>query len=235
MSYLILNNKKSTDIGGLIIQTLPPIIKPKIRSTVEEIDGRDGDIVTELGYSAYDKEVTIGLSFNYNIDEIIEYFNSEGQVVFSNEPDKVYNYKIYQQIDFNALLRFKTAVIIFHVQPFKHLLDEEQIKLENLSIDEISINNQGNYFAKPVITIYGQNTVKVMLNSIQIFTIELGNEEYITIDTENMEAYKDTLNTLKNRLVTGNYDNFILKKGINTLSFEGTVTKIEISNYSRWI
>ena len=58
-NYIILNGQISTNITGLLIQSLPPISKPKIRTQIEEIDGRDGDIVTPLGYSAYDKEISI--------------------------------------------------------------------------------------------------------------------------------------------------------------------------------
>ena len=119
MNYISLNGKKSLLIKGLLISELPPITKPLVRTKTEEIDGRDGDIVTKLGYAAYDKKMTIGLFGDYNIDDIIEYFDSEGIVVFSNEPDKYYRYQILQQIDFERLIRFRTATVVFHVQPFK--------------------------------------------------------------------------------------------------------------------
>lgn len=119
MNYVILNDVKSTLIQGLLISELPPISKPLMRTTIEEVDGRDGDIVTKLGYSAYDKTMTIGLFGNYDIDQVIEYFDSEGTVIFSNEPDKFYRYQILEAIDFERLARFKTATVTFHVQPFK--------------------------------------------------------------------------------------------------------------------
>lgn len=122
MLYIELNGKSSLDVQGLLIQSLAPITKPKIRTQVEEIDGRDGDIVTRLGYSAYDKEISIGLTWNYDIDEVIQYFvdNDKGTVLFSNEEDKLYKYEILDQIDFEKLIRFKTATVKFHVQPFKY-------------------------------------------------------------------------------------------------------------------
>ena len=120
MNYIILNGKKSTMVKGLMIQSLPPISKPLIRTRIEEIDGRDGDIVTKLGYSAYDREMSIGLFGDYNIAEVMEYFDSEGTVIFSNELDRVYNYQILSQIDYERLGAFKQAKIKFHVQPFKH-------------------------------------------------------------------------------------------------------------------
>lgn len=117
--HITLNGMDSTLIKGLLISSLPPITKPAQRTNIEEIDGRDGDIVTKLGYSAYDKKMTIGLFGDFNIDDIIQYFDSEGTVIFSNEPDKFYRYQILNQIDFDKLLRFRTATVVFHVQPFK--------------------------------------------------------------------------------------------------------------------
>lgn len=120
INYIELNGEKSTDVKGLMIQSLPPITKPKMRTSIEDIDGRDGDIVTKLGYSAYDKEVSIGLHGDFDIDDAISFFDSEGEVVFGNEPDKYYRYSILDQIDFERLLRFRTAKVKMHVQPFKY-------------------------------------------------------------------------------------------------------------------
>lgn len=362
LNEIILNGKSSGLLQGLIIQSLPPITKPKIRTSIEEIDGRDGDIVTKLGYSAYDKTFTIGLSYNYNIDDIISYFNSEGTVIFSNEPDKYYNYQILDEIDFERLLRFKTANVTMHVQPFKYsniettksyVIDKQLLSFDNYTrtlngitvnaangnirisgtgsaateiympidpvslqpgnytfsafgegtsvsacslrliynspsnvnsfggkyvtlqnnstvsidatlsdaktynylyfyiaantamdftldlnlqsndVEEIEIRNNGNYISRPIMTIYGSGNINLSLNGSQIFLIELGEEQYITIDGQQFEAYKDGV--LKNRLVTGNYENFVLNVGKNILSWSGDITQINIDKYSRWI
>lgn len=120
INYIELNGEKSTSVKGLIIQSLPPISKPKMRTSIETIDGRDGDVVTKLGYSAYDKELSIGLHGDFDIDDAIAFFDSEGEVVFGNEPDKYYRYQILDQIDFDRLVRFRTAKVKMHVQPFKY-------------------------------------------------------------------------------------------------------------------
>ena len=132
MDYIILNGKSSKLIGGLMIQQLPPITKPLMRTEEETIDGRDGDIVTKLGYSAYDKTITIGLYGDYDVDEVIRYFDSEGTVIFSNELDKYYNYQIIDQIDFEKLIRFKTATVTMHVQPFKFSSVENPLVVQNV-------------------------------------------------------------------------------------------------------
>ena len=143
--YIILNGTNSNTITGLLISSLPSISKPLIRTSVEEIDGRDGDIVTKLGYAAYDKTFEIGLYGNYDINQVIAYFNSEGTVIFSNEPDKYYKYQILDQIDFEKLIRYKTATVTMHVQPFKYKVNEDPITKEVDLITgegtEITLNN----------------------------------------------------------------------------------------------
>lgn len=71
------------------------------------------------------------------------------------------------------------------------------------------------------------------MNGVQVFSIAFGTNESITIDTEAMEAYSG--NILKNRIVTGNYNNFYLPVGVNRIAFSGEVTNFSIKNYSRWI
>ena len=237
-NYIILNGQNSNEITGLLIQSLPPISQPKIRTNIEEIDGRDGDIITKLGYSAYNKKITIGLYGDYDVDGVIAYFtnNQSGQVTFSNEPDKYYNYEILDEIDFERLIRFKTATVTMHIQPFKYS-NVETVKTFTITNEtSLNIRNNGNYISKPVITITGTGTINLSLNNEQLFVINLGDTStQIALDINNMNAYNPTNDNYMNRSVTGNYDNFALKVGTNTISWTGTITQIQIENYSRWI
>lgn len=130
-NYIILNNKNSNTISGLIIQELAPISKPLQRTQVETIDGRDGDIVTPLGYAAYNKKIKIGLYGNFDINEVIAYFATKGTVIFSNEPDKYYYYQIVDQIDYERLVRYRVATVTMHVQPFKYSATEGTITVDS--------------------------------------------------------------------------------------------------------
>ena len=233
MNYLVLNGKSSLYIQGLLISELPPVSKPQMRTQVDTVDGRDGDIVTDLGFQAYDREVLIGLTRNFDIDDVTDYFNSEGIAIFSNEPTLYYKYKIVQQIDYERLIRFRKAKVVFHVQPFKYSTTETPLAYEIDEQTAIKVFNSGNYKSKPKMTIYGTGQIVLALNGTNILTINLGAEGSITIDTATLEAYKGAV--LKNRLVKGDYDKFALIKGENTISWTGTVSKIEIDDYSRWI
>lgn len=237
-NYIILNNQNSNEITGLLIQTLSPISQPKIRTNIEEIDGRDGDIITKLGYSAYNKEISIGLYGDYDVDQVIAYFtnNQSGKVTFSNEEDKYYNYEILEQIDFERLIRYKTATVKMHIQPFKYSNIETTKTFTITNETSITIRNNGNYISKPVITITGTGTINLSLNNEQLFVINLGDTStQIALDINNMNAYNPTNDNYMNRSVTGNYDNFALKVGTNTISWTGTISQIKIVNYSRWI
>ena len=346
--YIIINGMNSALVDGLLISDLPDIKKPLKRTNIVEIDGRDGDIVQELGYSSYEKEITIGLYGKYDIDKVIQYFNGSGEVIFSNELDKTYTYTILDEISYEKLNRFKTAKVKFHVQPFKHSAIEKMetfsrqlLKLgtgsktqsgltltwdgHNLSVsgtataptrfmipihlktvagtytitcgyvysgsgisyricnapidsqslgggsfsadstefsvtesrtneyhylaveftaggrtEQMSINvnanqfeviNRGNVYSRPVMKIYGSGDVTLKINGNPVLALNISDN--IVIDAEGMNAYHN--GQLYNRHVIGNYANVVLTAGKNIISWEGSVTKIEIENYSRWI
>lgn len=234
LSYIVINCKNSINLNGLIITKLPSITKPRIRSQIEEIDGRDGDIVTKLGYSAYDKEFEIGLSYNYNIDDIISFFDSEGVITFSNEPDKYYNFTILEPINFEKLLRFKKAMVKIHVQPFKYS-NIETTKTYNFTepAQSLTVRNNGNIYSKPVITLNGSGTIDLSLNGYQVFVINLSNA--MTINAETMNAYDPVTNIYLNRFIIGDFENMYLKPGANVISWEGNLTQVKLSKISRWL
>ena len=235
--YIVINGTSSKSINGLLIQSLPPISKPLMRTSIDTVDGRDGDIVTPLGFSAYDKVIKIGLYGDYNVDDVIAFFNSSGTVIFSNESDKYYNFAIYDQIDYEKLIRFKTATVTFHVQPFKYSADEAEITYTYTTPQNVSINvrNNGNIYSKPTLTVTGSGDISVALGNTQILQLDLdSNGESIIINVEEMNAYDPNGNYL-NRLVTGDYNNLILGVGVNTLNLTGSVSAVSIDNYSRWI
>lgn len=229
INYIELNGTKSTDVKGLIIQSLPPISKPKMRTSIEEIDGRDGDMVTRLGYAAYDKEVSIGLHGDFDIDDAIAFFDSEGEVVFGNERDKYYRYQILDQIDFERLLRFRTATVKLHVQPFKHDAVDRVFEAIGKSV---TLRNRGNVASRPTVTVYGSGTVELAINAVTVLTMAISGG-YITIDSEKMNAYHG--DALVNRSVSGDYSDVKLNVGENTISCSGAVTEIKIEDYSRWV
>lgn len=145
--YVKINGVSSLTIPGLAIRELPSISKTLMRNQKETIDGRDGDLITELGYSAYDKTLQIGLFGTYDINQIIAFFNQKGTIVFSDEDDKYYNFTILDQIDYDRLVKFRTASVRIHCQPFKYPVSETPIEIEAEYVtatgEDITLNNTG--------------------------------------------------------------------------------------------
>ena len=231
MNYIIWNNKDSRDINGLLICELPPITKPQMRAKETVVDGVDGSIIEELGYESYDKTIAVGLRVGADIDEISEFFTGNGDIVFSNEPNKYYRARIIKSIDYARLLRYRVAKVTFRVQPFKYNRVEEEI-VANVDRQSVVVENIGNHTAKPIITIKGSGTVELSVNGSAICTYTFPEgEDTVILDSEKQDAYFGSV--LKNRNMVGDFP--ILEKGNNTLSWSGTVNSIRISRYSRWL
>ena len=237
MNWVSINGLSSQNVKGLMINQLPSITKPAKRVNRLEIDGMDGDVVEDFGYEAYDKEFEVSMLPNGNINDIIEFFDSEGHIMFSNEFGKYYRFKIIDRIDFERLIRYRKATVVVHVQPFKYSDEVPQEQTFTLLDSSAELYNDGNIYSKPVIAIEGSGTVALSLNGNAVFTIDMTSDTKITIDTEKCEAYSTTTpSTLLNRKVTGNYDKFRLKQGKNTIAWtSGTITKITTERTSRWI
>lgn len=215
---------------NLIICELSPISKPEMRVSITTIDGADGDIVDELGYSSYDKTIKIGIKNAKDIDKIIKYFSGKGDLILSNEPDKVYKAQIYSKVDYNRLLSYKTANVVFHVQPFKYLLNEAPFILDINQEKELKISNVGYEQSKPIITLYGSGEVSIAINGVYLFTIDI-DDEYVVIDSLNQEAYKGE--DLKNRNMIGEFP--VLDCGVSIITWTGNLTKIVVEPKSRWL
>ena len=222
----------SDTLRGLLICELPPITKPKLRTNITKIDGRDGDIIEELGYESYVKNIQIGLTKSYDIDEIMKYFTGSGELILSNEPDKIYISRIIDKIDYEKLLRFKTATIKFYTQPFKYLKDEEIVTLNITNQTSLVVENVGLEIAKPIITLRGSGTISLSIDGTNIFTYTFPeNENEVVIDSLEEEAYLS--GAYKNRNMLGEFPK--LEVGENTISWTGTLTYISVQPKSRWI
>lgn len=230
MNYIVFKGQYSKHIDGLLICELPPITKPKMRTSITKIDGKDGDIVDYLGYESYTKTILIGLTRKYDIDEISAFFNGKGDLVMSNEPNKVYKAEIIDNVDYERLVRFKTAKVKFRVQPFKYLLDEPAFTLNVTDQRSIKVSNQGLESSKPIITLYGSGTIAIKINNLDAFSIKI-DDGFVVVDSMEQEAYKDGV--LKNRMMVGEFP--MLKSGINTISWTGNLTKIIVDPKSRWL
>ena len=177
MAEITWKNKSSKEIEGLIITNTPPITKPKMKVDKIEIDGRDGDIIEKVGYESYTKNVGIGLARNYDIDEVIKYFTGDGELILSDEPDKVYIASIFDDVDYERLLQIRKATVKFHVQPYKYLKDESKVSLSITTQTSVEVENKGLEVSKPIFMLEGSGTIEIAVNGINIFKYTFPNGE----------------------------------------------------------
>lgn len=232
MAEIIWKNKSNKEFEGLIITNLPPITKPKMKVNKVEIEGRDGDIIENLGYESYTKNVGIGLTRNFDIDAIIKYFTGSGELILSDEPNKVYIASIYDDVDYEKLLLVRKATVKFHVQPYKYLKNENKV-IQNITTQtKVYVINQGLEIAKPIIKLYGTGKVEIAINGVNTFQYEFPtNEQYVLINSLEEEAYYE--NEYRNRNMIGEFPK--LEVGTNEITWTGNLTKIEIEPKSRWL
>ena len=246
MNSIIWKGVSSTTINGLIISELPPITKPEMRVQETIVDGRDGSIIEELGYASYDKTILIGLHGNFNIDEVIKYFTGEGDIVFSNEPDKVYKAKICGRIDYTRLLRYRQASILFKVEPYKYKLNEylTETPTEVVTGTTLAINNNAEDKLKSF-KIYGKSTQDgTPTPETPVDIVSIGDDGGVVVSVNEQSITVQTPNGLRGIPVSsgGNYTDAsgqqwvcdeidfnrkIYIRRLNSITFNGT----EIWNY----
>lgn len=218
LPYFIFKGIDSTPL--LIIKKLPPIIKAEANIKQIIIPGRNGFLTEDDGtYQGITKSVECTISDLSQIDYICSWLNGGGDVVFSNQPDKIYKATIINQIEFKRVVAtFHSLLIQFECQPHSYDINNNLITLTSST----TIFNFGSASSKPVIKVNGTGTIDLTINSNVIHLTNVVG--YVTIDTDLMDAYKDTV--LKNNDMSGDFPELV--PGENTISWTGTVTSIEI-------
>ena len=229
-SYIFYNNINSNDLM-LIIENTPEVPSSNIKYNTIEIDGGE-DLTQIIGFE--DIEFKIDFAYFANPSEYL----SRKQRIDSWLLGNVNKYLIYSLDNFTAYKVKKVVIdnttttsriarhftVTFTCTGVKYLTSG--LKPLELTSSGIELNNFGSYESKPLLNIYGSGNITINING-NSFTVKSVNS-YVTIDSELKECYKDSTNMGKN--MTGDYP--ILVVGNNTISWSGTVTKIELT--PRW-
>lgn len=224
-AYFIFNNISSEDY--LMVNTLPSIIKAQKDIEKIEVVGRDGFLTKDNGaYKGILKTVECTITDLDNIDYICSWLDGSSNVIFSNEPDKIYRATIINQIEFKKVaVTFHTFIIQFDCMPHKYLINNPIITLTSPG----TIYNSGGAISKPVIKVFCTGDMSVTINS-QVVNLT-GISEYIEINSDLMDAYKGT--QLCNNQMLGEFP--VLEIGNNNISWVGDCSKLEIIPNFRWI
>lgn len=215
---------------GIIVTSMPETVRPERRMESITIAGRNGTLHTdEEVYESYDRTMECAIKKRAKLDEIAAWLVGSGEMRFSTEPDKVYRVTISNKISIAQMMRmFQKFQVIMDTQPFKYNINPFADEL-TLTAPTI-IRNGGTVYSEPIITVYGSGDITLNINGVD-FPL-YGVNEYITIDSEMMEVFKENMN--QNSKYGGEtFPRF--EVGENAISWTGNVTKIEIQPKWRWL
>lgn len=228
--FLVFNNLSSLRDLDLRIIKRPNIPYPKRRYEIFELQGIDGQEVEDLG--TFD-DVKIDVEFNFidraNINikatKILNWLNNinDYKLSFSDDSERYRKVKMIECTDIERQLRVKGSFTVsFICDPFKYYIESSliTIKANNYSI----YSNELVYNAKPSVKVYGSGDITLTINNKDI--ILKGISDHIILNSILMEAYNDNVENLNNKM-NGEFP--ILQAGLNTISWIGNITKIEIT------
>jgi len=227
MNSFIFKNQDSYLDYGIVINKLPALIKAERNVDEIEIQGRDGDLT--IDYETY-KPITFTLECTVinedKMEDIKSWLNGFSNLILSWRSDKYYKAKMINRIDISeSMSDLGEFPLLFKCQPHAYSLRNDIVTL----IAPGTIYNGGSTNSKPIITIYGTGAITLTINSINVILTNV--VDYVTIDSELMDAFKDS--QLMNQFMTGEFPELI--KGANTISWVGTISKIEIIPNWRWL
>ena len=228
--FIVFDNKSSYNDLGLRVVKRPIIPLPKRKYNQYEIVGSDGDYYEDL--EVFD-DIKIEIEFNFidrtniynKIRKIMTWLNVVDEYKLSLADDYAYFYKVksVSYTDIERQLKIKGVfVVTFICEAFKYSVDNDLITIT--SNNQSIYSNEFTYNSKPILNIYGSGDITLTINDIDILLN--GITDNIIINSTIKEAYNTTFENLNNKM---NGDFPILISGINTISWIGNVTKIEIT------
>lgn len=217
---------------GIIITSMPPVTRAEQRMETLIIPGRSGSLhIFDGGYANYTKTMECAIRSRQHIDEMAAWLTGSGELILSNEPDKVYRVHIANTLDIEQMmLAFQKFQLHFDTYPFKYSVNAfgEQLTLTK---SPQTIFGAGTYPSEPIITIWGTGAVTLTING-QAYAIS-GISQYLTIDSEIQEVYKGSQN-MNNLYLQPDFP--LLQAGqTNTISWTGDIDKIDIQPNWRWL
>ena len=229
-SYTFNYNYVNSQNLGVLLSETPAIKKPKMRYKSTEVDGIDGALYEELGYSAYEKTLKLYIKNKSYIKDIQQWLTGSGELILFNEPDKIYDAYLYDEIEYIRQSRFITAEAKFIVQPYKRALQDEYINLGTNTLN--NVYNDGNIQSLPIISITAMGNVQLILNNSIICTLDFGEtERTLELNSQKQDCYCDGV--LANRSMNGEFPALRIQN--NIIRAVGTVSEFKIKKGERWV
>lgn len=219
---------------GVYVQEFPPATIPEERAKFEPIPGRSGSLTLLEGDAVYDDIVLSIDCFVRDLsklDQISAWLRGRGALVLGNMPDRYYDARCVNQIEMAKILRgrnHRTFPAVFRCKPYRYVYSAPATITKTVSGQ--TITNPGNVDAEPLIVVTGSGDVTLTIGAKTVQIAGLASK--ITIDVAAGLAYNGEINLTGS--LTGDWP-MTIPPGNSTVSWTGSVTKVEITPGWRYI
>lgn len=232
LQYFVYDGISSTDFGIVIIKD-NQLSSPERNIEVVEVDGRDEPLlIDKKNYKPFKLELECYIDAeNNNIKEVARSIKRwiQGEfkfknLSFSDDPEYSYEAVCTNKLDIEEVIdllgEFKLSFLC------KPLKKQTYADFPMILTSDTTLYNEG-LTSKPYIKVIGDGDITININNQKV--ILKGVENFIEVDTELYNCFKDTVNQ-NNKM----YSDFpYLEEGANNISWIGNVTRLEI--IPRWV
>ena len=216
-------------VYGCVIEKRPDYVAPEKVLERFSVRGRSGDLIIDTG--AY-KNVTLPYNIFVPHDQVSDFVNwLKSQTGYLRLEDTyetdVFRMALYEDeltVD-NIMAQFGQATIEFNAKPQRFLKSGETVQTFTSSGGTLTNDYE---VALPLIKITGSGAVTFSINNNAATISSISTS--ITLDAETQNCYRGSTNLNSTVSLTNKFP--ILEKGTNTISWTGSVTKVEIT--PRW-
>jgi phage-related protein len=194
------------------------------RYEITEIEGKDGAIFDELGYSYVERPILIQCLNIDKIDDILAWLNGEGEFEYKGRKTIA---RFYSQLEPQRSTCIRIIDAMFIRDPFWYKAEDEYEEVSN------SIQNNGNIESRPIIKLLKNtdNSADITINGIRFsynFT-----DDYVEINCEEKTVEYNGLN--RSRQLEIGYEFPKLNVGNNIIIINSGDCDIQIKRKDRWL
>lgn len=189
--WISFDGQTSSDLGVRVAE-ITGIPAAEARGKAVEIPGRDGTLwLSDGAYKdiAIKIDVEVGAS---HLEAAAAWLSGAGALILSVLPEHFYAARVTKGIDLKRGIYaggVYRGTVEFTCAPFRYLVNEEEL---TFTTPTTGIRGQGTWTARPVITVYGQGHINLMVNRASVLLSDV--DDHITLDCDAMMAFKDGVN-----------------------------------------
>ena len=221
----IFNNISSTDMEVIIEEEEHFLGKASQRYVRSEIEGRNGALFEEQGYTVIERPMKIQILNLDKLDKILGWLNGVGILEYKGRITKA---RFYNEIEPIRTANIKIADVTFIRDPFWNKKRDDFIEVTNI------ILNEGNIYAEPIIKLKRNklDKIDITINDVR-FIYNFNNEEYVDIDCEEQIVEYEKNN--RNRQIEIGYKFPTIKPVENKIIVHSGDARIFIKRKDRWL